>query len=239
MESMRHLDIEHARAPYDALIGEERDEFFEEFTHHWLFHDRALEGIVLEDGDIAQALSGKPGRNFVDNQKKLQIRRLRDAIDYIRDQARQQRDVSVSWIRDLHGRMCDEDDEAAGAWRERNTSPGVYNLDIVDSGELPEALEEVLATYEEESDKLHPIQSASLAHWDFMHAFPFDDKTGVIGRLLLNFMLLREDYPPAMFHQQERHSYFQALRAHRQELVPVVIDGIEWTIEAADSFRAD
>jgi Fic family protein len=239
MESMRHLDIEHARAPYDALVGDARDQFFDELTRTWLFHDRALEGVVLEEGDIEQALAGKPGRNFVDNQQKVQIRRLRDAIDFIRREARERRELSIEWIRDLHRRMCDDDEEAAGAWRERNTSPGVYNLNIVEADELPGALEDVLATYRDESETMHAIPAAAQIHWDFMRAFPFDDRTGVVGRLLLNFMLMREDYPPALFHQQERHSYFQALRAHRHDLVPVVIDGIEWTIEAADEFEVE
>lgn len=239
MESMRHLEIEHSRTPYDALAGDDREAFLEHVTRHWLFHDRALEGVVLEEQDIDQALSGKPGRNYVDNQQKTQIRRLKESIQFIRDEARERRELSVDWLRDLHRRMCDEEDDAAGAWRERNTSPGVYNLDIVESQDLPGALEEVVDEYHDSIDTTHPIPAASNAHWEFMRAFPFDEKTGVVGRLMLNFLLLRADYPPTMIHQQERHSYFQALRGHRRELVPVVIDGMEWTIQAAERFSGE
>ena len=66
-----------------------------------------------------------------------------------------------------------------------------------------------------------------------MKVFPFDAKTGFVGRLMLNAMLIRHDYPPAIIHAEDRHVYFAALDGHPQDMVPVVVEAISATIQAA------
>lgn len=235
--NLTYLEIDHARGGYDALTGEELAAFNESLRFCWLYHDHALEGIPLTRDDIDRALACKPCRNYVDGQVKKSLRRLNRAFEYIDEQARQRVELSVDWLRDLHTRLCDDED-AAGEFRERNTSPGVYNLKIVDSSELDERFEAFIDTYREEFANYHPVRAAALAHWEFMRLFPFDEKTGMVGRLMMNFLLLREDYPPATIHARDRHHYFQALRGHRSELVPVIVDAVRTTISAAEEFEA-
>jgi Fic family protein len=237
--NLTYLEIDHAREAYDALTGTARSEFRDRLRLCWLYHEHALDGVALSRDDIDRALADKPPRNYVDAQTKASVRRLDSAIRAIRDEAEARSEVTAEWLRRLHVHLCADGDEAAGAYRDRDTSPGVYNLDVVDADQVPERLEAFVDRWEDEWDHQHPVRAAALTHWEFMHIFPFDERTGMVGRLLLNFLLLREDYPPATFHAMRRHDYFQALRANRPEMVPVVVDAVRATIDAAESVDAD
>lgn len=61
-------------------------------------------------------------------------------------------------------------------------------------------------------DTVHPIVHAAEHHAWFERIHPFTDGNGRVGRLLLNFMLLKEGYPPAVIQAAQRPRYLQALR---------------------------
>ena len=236
--NLTYLEIDHNRGPYDALKGEARAAFNERLVLSYLYHDHALEGVPLSRREIDRALEGKPCRNYCDGEIKKSLRRLKKAFGDIREDARDGEDLSIEWIKDRHVHMCDDDDEAAGRYRQRNTSPGVYNLDIVKSGSLSYHFHKFIEDYREEYRHYHPVRAAAVAHWEFMHVFPYDDRTGIVGRLMLNFLLMRADYPPATIHAMDRHHYFKALRGHRSDMVNVVVDGVKATISAAEEFAS-
>jgi Fic family protein len=234
--NLTYLEIDHARSEYDALNAEQREAFRERLKLSWLYHEHALEGTPLSRREIDRALEGKPCRNYCDGENQKSIRRLDRALDHIDSEAKAGTTLTVDWIEDLHSRLCDPGDDAAAEYRTRNTSPGVYNLDIVSSEELPGRLDTFVDNYRDELADEHPIRAAALAHWRFMRVFPFDERTGLVGRLMMNFLLQRAAYPPAVIHEMDRHHYFQALRAHSSDLVPVVVEAIRGTISAAERF---
>ncbi len=235
--NLTYLEIDHSRSAYDALSDGERESFRERLKLSWLYHEHALEGIPLSRRDIDRALEGKPCRNYCDGENQKSICRLHRAFDYIEREAREGRPLTVDWLEDLHARLGNSEDNQSSSYRDRDTSPGVYNLDIVPSESLPGRFESFVETYyREELHREHPVRSAALAHWEFMRVFPFDKRTGLVGRLMMNFLLLRDAYPPAVIHERDRHHYFQALRGHRSDLVPVVVEAIRGTISAAEEF---
>jgi len=234
--NLTYLEIDHARTPYDTLAGERRDQFERRLLVSWLYHDHALEGIALSRADIDRALEHKPCRNYSEGEVQKSLCRLNNLISYIREEAREGHELSLDWIRDLHVRMCDDDEDAAGRYRQRDSSPGVYNLDIVKANSISYHFHKLLDDYREEYMEFHPVRRAARTHWEFMRVFPFDGRTGLVGRLVLNYLLLKNDYPPALIHATDRHRYFEALRGHREDLVPVVSDGIKSTIGAAAEF---
>lgn len=51
---------------------------------------------------------------------------------------------------------------------------------------------------------MHPVKYAALAHYKLVHIHPFIDGNGRTSRLLMNLILMRAGYPPAIIPKQQR-----------------------------------
>lgn len=63
-----------------------------------------------------------------------------------------------------------------------------------------------------ENKGLHPLVKAVLFHQKFERVHPFADGNGRTGRMLLNYMLLKEGYPPCVIGRKRRKEYIDTLR---------------------------
>lgn len=234
--NLTYLEIDHQRSPYDRLVGPARDAFMDRLMLGWLYHEHALEGVVLTQSDIWRALSRQPVRTYCDGVVQKSLCRIRDIALSLFDPAQRPDELSMDYIKELHVRLCDAGDESAGRYRKRDTSPGVYNLDVCPHTSISYYFRKFIDTYENELVTYHPVRAAAIAHWEFMKIFPFDERSGIVGRLMMNYLLIKSGYPPAIIHAMDRQAYFSALDGYRTDLVPVVVEAIGSTIEAARAF---
>jgi hypothetical protein len=58
----------------------------------------------------------------------------------------------------------------------------------------------------------YPVEALAAAHGAFERIHPFLDGNGRAGRLLLNLLLVRFGYPPAVIYTRDRNKYLRALR---------------------------
>ena len=70
----------------------------------------------------------------------------------------------------------------------------------------------LLKWYLENKGKLHPLVLATVFHHKFEKIHPFMDGNGRVGRMLLNYMLIKNNYPPLIIHKKTRTKYLNALR---------------------------
>ena len=70
----------------------------------------------------------------------------------------------------------------------------------------------------------HPVRYVARAHIDLAGIHPFTDGNGRVSRLLVNLLLVRDGYPPALYTHTERRAYLQALETAqvRGEIEPFV-----------------
>ena len=139
--------------------------------------------------------------------------------------------LSESFIKRLHQIMLRED---YTVYRElpggRETSyvvhAGTYktrpNSVITRSGErfeyaspeeTPSLMFDLVEWYNhaEKENKLSPIELASLFHYRYIRIHPFEDGNGRIARLLVNFILLRHNYPMVVVLSRKKTAYLRAL----------------------------
>lgn len=236
--NLTYLEVDHKRTSYDTLRGNARAAFTERLKLSWLYHDHALEGVVLTENELVAAFSGKPVRNYCEGRTQSSLRNMRAALDYLYEAAEQDKEITIAFCKDLHSRLSDPKSEAAGRYRKRNTSPGVYNLNIIPAGSISYYFRKFITLYNEELRFEHPIRAAAMTHWEFMKLFPFDEKSGEVGRLLMNYILIKNGYPPAVIHAMDRHHYFAALDGSRTDLISVLVVALKATLEAADAFSS-
>lgn len=235
--SLAYFEIDQARHDYTSMRSDARRAFDDLLAKSWLYHDHMLEGVVLTESDITRALSARPCRNYCDRVVQDSLRRMKGRIDRMEEDAANGVELSLDWLAEAHQSLCDADDERAGVFRTRNTSPGVYHLDVIPAVEISEAFQAFIQRWESEWSKLHPIRAAALAHHEFMRVFPYDGRTGMVGRLMMNYILVKNFYPPAVIHANNRHYYFGALNGHSSDMVPILVEAIRGTIDAARFFE--
>lgn len=70
----------------------------------------------------------------------------------------------------------------------------------------------LLKWYTQNKEKLHPLTLATIFHHKFERIHPFMDGNGRTGRMLLNYILLKNNYPLVVIHKKTRSNYLETLR---------------------------
>jgi Fic family protein len=105
--------------------------------------------------------------------------------------------------------------------------------------ETPAKMHDLLQWYRQaaEEGSQHPITLATELHYRFVLIHPFDDGNGRISRLLMNYHLLRHDYPPVIIKSADKKNYLRALHeadtGNVAAFVDYVAEQLLWSYEIA------
>lgn len=108
-------------------------------------------------------------------------------------------------------------DERPGSLRRHDIEPFPAGMKPPSWTSVPEAMERWLATMPR-LERAGPADGDPLperlakVHAEFEQIHPFLDGNGRTGRLILNLLLARIGYPPAVIYKRDRDRYLQALR---------------------------
>jgi Fic family protein len=142
--------------------------------------------------------------------------------------------VSEREIMDMHALVLKNiDDNWAG--RYRGTRVFVVGSPLIPPGHhhVPQLMAEFIEWLSKASD--HPARMAADAHYKFAKIHPFVDGNGRTARLLMNLILLKNDYPLAVIPADERAEYIGSMdEADRGNITPfylVVFRAIEKSLD--------
>ena len=127
-------------------------------------------------------------------------------------------------------------------------TPGIYktkdNHVLTVSGEIhyytpaiqvPVEMEKLIAWYNENKLKLHPVELAAVFHHKFVAIHPFADGNGRIARLCMNFILMKSGFPPAIIRTEKRKAYYVALeeadKGNSRAFVELIVDEVKHNLE--------
>lgn len=126
-----------------------------------------------------------------------------------------------------------------GEYKEHPNSVRLKNGEIFEYTspfETPIKMAELMQWYRN-NDVAHPLLLASQLHYDFIRIHPFDDGNGRVARLLVNYVLIKNDYPPIIVKATEKDKYLTALnKADAGDLDAFheyMVDQLIWSLELA------
>ncbi len=218
-------------ARLNATDAEFRREYRESFDMSWVYHDSALEGVVYTYQELKTATDPTVGA-VPDGMQPVceEIRRHRQAIEYVRELAERKRiPITVDTIKKLYVILHpDEGDVKSVKYRKDIPQHRLYFHEYAAPDKIAYRVRQVIDWLNgPEPKKLKsPIRIASRVHYDLVRVFPFPNDSGKVARLLMNALLMRAGYPPAIIHSTERQRYYEALKGQLPIILQMANDSI-------------
>ena len=234
----RYLDVDELTEEAKQEIGASGwswKEFHAMYDISWLYHENGLEGVVLTYPEIRSAADNMVVSDVSLLPRYRDIRAQKQCIEKFRDKAKSKRaGITIDLFKELHGLLLN-DSENAGVYRKDIPIHRTYFHTIVTPATIEKKFQETLDLLSAKRDpQVHPIEFAATVHHRFMAAFPFSKHSGILGRLLLNYVLQKHHYLPAVIHATDRQRYYEALRGGERDfavfLCETLCNGLENTL---------
>lgn len=206
-EKKRKLDKK--RPLPKAVLGRIREEFGVELT----YNSNAIEGntltltetrMVLEEGIT---IKGKPLKYH------LEARNHKEAIDVLENVVNKRIKITESLINSIHAIILkDIEKEYAGKYRKEQVR--ILGADFIPPNylKIPDLMGELIRWIPRNPEKLNVVEMATKAHYRLAWIHPYIDGNGRVARLLMNVILMKEGYPPAIILNNDRKKYLASLK---------------------------
>lgn len=178
-----------------------------EITIKFTYNTNAIEGshITLDETKKLIEENIAPNKSLNDVQESKNHAKIFNEI-----MDNKFKELSLELVKQWHRDMFNESKpDMAGEIRDYLVKVGDYLCP--DWQDLPELLKEFFSWYNKNKDKLHPIELAGATHYKFVKIHPFGDGNGRISRLIINFILNKNNFPPLIIEHKKRESYYRAL----------------------------
>lgn len=217
-----------------ALIGE----FERRLEISWIYHDSALEGVVLSYSEIKAAIDKKIISDVSLIPSYEEIKAFNGAIEWSREHAlNRKKPVNLETVRKLYSILAPDEVAKGIPYRKDNPLHRLYYHEIAQPDKINARMRKLGEWFEEDTTRrLHPVERAARAHFKLMSIYPWTQNTGRVGRLLSNIILMREGYPLAIVHSIDRQRYYEVLRAEHAGIVPIYVEAVATSIETAVKF---
>lgn len=181
------------------------------FKLEWTYNSNAIEGNTLTLKETKVVLEGITigGKTI---REHLEAINHKEAIEFLEELVQDNNELSEMDIKNIHAIVLKGiDNENAGRYRTENVIISGASHIPPDAIIVPESMEKLIYRYDEWKEKYHPIIVAALLHAEFVKIHPFIDGNGRTARLLMNFEVMKNGYPPIIIKNEERHKYYDAL----------------------------
>ncbi|MSQ24505.1 MAG: Fic family protein [Chloroflexi bacterium] len=235
------LEIQELRSRYGGLpTPEEAETIWRDIWHFEAHSSTALEGNTLVLREVAILLS--QGRAVGNKELKdyLEVQGYATAAQWVYSQSLYSGDwttdqfLTVTEVRQVHQQALTPGWEVAphpqafaaeppGNFRRHDIQPFGGGMSPPPFTEVPSQVSDWVASVNALYSDERPIAIALAEHHAaFERIHPFLDGNGRAGRLLLNLILVRQGYPPAIIQKRERPRYLETLsRADRGDPEPL------------------
>ena len=214
------------------LNPDQEKRIWQKFRFDWNYHSNNIEGNSLTFGETKSLLLHNitaQGKSLKDH---IEITGHNEAIDALVELTRGDAPLSESFFRQLHVLILRERYQVdaitpEGAPTRRWIEVGQYKTGqnhvqtvtgeifrFAEPIDVPEKMHALLQSINDLQDptSAEVLLCAARAHYQFVLIHPFDDGNGRMARLLMNLILIKYGFPPAIIKTQSKQEYFAALR---------------------------
>ena len=232
--------IEELKAELDTrrpLTQGELERLNEEFMIEFTYNSNAIEGNTLTLQETAMVLEGitidqKPLKDH------LEAVGHKDAFLYVQDIVSNKMPLTEFVIKNIHSLVLMNKPEDKGVYRRVPVRIMGALTEPVQPYMIEPKITELLAENEKRKSKMNIIERVARFHLEFESIHPFIDGNGRTGRLLMNFELMQNGYPPINVKFTDRKRYYDAFDSYsrNQDATPMTNLIAEYVTERLEQY---
>ncbi len=177
------------------------------------YTSNAIEGNTLTRQETAQVIEKDISVEGKTLNELLEARNHSQAVDFVVDFARKNKNrvvVTLPVILDIHKLILQKIDETnAGRLRAVPVRAAGSKTIFPNPAKVPDVIEKLITWLAENHS--HPATKAIEAHYRLVSIHPFTDGNGRVARLLMNLVLLQNNFPPLVVPKESRRFYIVSL----------------------------
>jgi hypothetical protein len=264
--------MERLRALLGSFPAGITADYRERLDVSWLFHDNAMEGVVLSYSELKAAIDSRIISDVSLIPMYEEVRLHKQAVDWVRENApilevkstdtrrsteareaakeavreankearRNAVKVDTELVKKLYAILTPEAADKGFPLRRENPLHRLYYHEIAAPDKIAPRLKKLEEWMESrEFTEVHPIARATRAHHALLNIYPWTKNSGKVARLLMNFILIRAGYLPAVIHSIERQRYYESLRFDNHLLTNLIVESLDNAIETTTKFFAE
>ena len=209
--------IEKKKEKLDSLRPLPKDSvkrIIEDIRLRHTYHSDAIEGntltlqetkLVLEEG---VTIGGKPLKDHIE------VRNDAEAFDLMMELVKSKKKISQETIQQIHEFVMKGILKNPGCYRTENVRITGAKIRPPSYFKIVKLMDEYIQSIEKL--KLQTIKKADFIHHEFVKIHPFIDGNGRVARLLTNFYLMKNRYPPIVIQKEDRNKYYKTLNKSYQ-----------------------
>ncbi len=239
------------------LPGAKHDELWRKFRLEWNYNSNHIEGNTLTYGETELLLIMGQTKGDHSIREYDEMKAHDAAVAHIAELAKERAIVRETDIRNFNKIILKEPYWADAVTEHRQTTqveiiPGEYKrhpnnvksptgepILFASPTDTPARMQEFVAWMHAELDapKLHPVEFAAQCHHRFLTIHPFADGNGRVARLLANYFVMREGFPPIIVKSRDKAAYIAALRiadvGEPEKLTDYFVREMKWSLDMA------
>ncbi|MFH0820210.1 MAG: Fic family protein [Candidatus Peregrinibacteria bacterium] len=176
-----------------------------------VYNSNAIENSTLTLEETEKILLQIDLDRYITEREIFEAKNLARVVTYINKRAKEQ-ELALDVILSIHKMLLSNiRNDVAGRFRKTNEFVRVGSYIAPNPKEVVSRLEKMLSEYNAASHE-NIIRRVTKLHLTFEHTHPFVDGNGRIGRVINNYLLIREGFVPINIKFIDRKKYYEAFR---------------------------
>jgi Fic family protein len=185
---------------------------WDKFATDFVYNTNAIEGSKVLQKDVQAIIDKKPSKKMPLDSEEIETKGVARAIDYVKNT---KDELSLKLIKKLHWFCFRGSKDFAGKFRTVEVIIRNAKGEIIHQGtpykNMGSTLRNYINWYAENKNKFQPLLLAAIMHNEFEKIHPFQDGNGRVGRLILNYVLIKNYHPPINILLEDRQEYYKTL----------------------------
>ncbi len=178
-----------------------------------VYNSNAIENSTLTLEDTEKILLQIDLDRYITEREIFEAKNLAKVVEYINNNAKD-KELDLNMILFLHKILISNiRDDIAGRFRKENEFVKVGKHIAPDPKEVLSLMTKMILDYKSKP-KDEIISNIARLHLNFENIHPFIDGNGRIGRVINNYLLIREGFVPINIKFIDRDKYYQAFREY-------------------------